>query len=209
MAVLPALGIGLYLIAAPMVCAQDAGPDLRKPHQANSIPDALYIPTPHDVVAKMLELAGVRKEDVVYDLGCGDGRIVVAAAKTYGCRAVGFDIDPLRVKDARENVKKNRLDALVRIEHKDVFEVDLRPATVVTLYLTPRYNARLLPQLERLRPGSRIVSHESGMRGIKPESVIQVVSPESGRKHTLYLWTAPFIKLGAFVPTSCSMYNGS
>ena len=100
-------------------------------------PDVIYVPTPQPVVDKMLELAKVKKSDVVYDLGCGDGRIVVTAAKKYGVKAVGFDIDPKRVKEAQENVKKNGVEDLVTIEQKDIFTLDLSPANVVTLYLLP------------------------------------------------------------------------
>ena len=148
----------------------------------------------HDVVAKMLELAAVDKRDVLYDLGCGDGRIVIAAAKRFGCRAAGFDIDPIRVEESRENVRKGNVGDLVRIEQQDIFKLDLRPASVVTLYLNPRFNARLVPQLEKLKPGSRIVSHEFGIQGVKPDKVVRVASEEDGRKHTIYLWTTPLRK---------------
>jgi precorrin-6B methylase 2 len=157
-------------------------------------PDVVFIPTPHDVVDAMLELARVRESDVVCDLGCGDGRVLVAAAKRYGCRAVGYDIDPLRIESARDNVRSNRVDKFVRIGQGDLFEADLSEASVVILYLTREYNQRLLPQLAQLKPGSRIVSHMFGIRGIKPEKVIQLVSREDGRKHALYLWTAPIEK---------------
>lgn len=108
-------------------------------------PDVIYVPTPYEVVEKMLEVAQVKKGDVVYDLGCGDGRIVVTAAKKYGVRAVGFDIDPERIKEARENVRKNGVEDLVRIEQKDIFTLDLSEATVVTLYLLPQLNVKLFP----------------------------------------------------------------
>jgi precorrin-6B methylase 2 len=155
------------------------------------LPDVVFVPTPHDVVEAMLELVRVQKSDVVYDLGCGDGRIVVAAAKKYGCRAVGCDIDPLRVDASRENVRRNGVEDLVKIELSDVFQADLREATVVTLYLTPRYNERLIPQLEQMKPGSRIVSHMFGLRGIKPERILRLQSKEDGKQHALFLWTTP------------------
>ena len=161
---------------------------------AAPIPDILFIPTPHDVVDRMLELARVTRGDLVYDLGCGDGRIVVAAARKYGCRAVGFDIDPRRVAESRENVRQNGVQGLVRIEERDLFGADLRQATVVVLYLSPKANIRLLPQLEKLAPGSRIVSHEFDIRGIKPDSVIELDSKEDHHKHTLFLWTTPLKK---------------
>ncbi len=160
----------------------------RPPHR---VPDVVYIPTPHDIVEKMLQLAAVGKDDVVYDLGCGDGRIVIAAARKYGCKAIGVDIDPLRVEQSRKNVATNNVGHLVTIEQRDLRTLDLRQATVVTLYLTPGYNTRLIPQLEKMKPGSRIVSHAFAMHPIKPDRTVTVTAKESGRKHTLYLWTVP------------------
>ena len=157
-------------------------------------PDVVYIPTPPDVVDMMLRLAEVTKDDVLYDLGCGDGRILVAAAKKYGCKAVGFDIDPQRVQESRENVKRNGLDELVTIEEKDVFTLDLRPATVIAIYLLPSLNVKLIPQLEKLGPGSRIVSHDFSMKGVKPDAVLTMESEEDSKEHTVYLWTTPLKK---------------
>ena len=154
-------------------------------------PDVIYVPTPQDIVDKMLELAQVKKTDLVYDLGCGDGRIVVTAAKKYGTKAVGFDIDPQRVKESRENVAKNNVEHLVKIEQKDIFTLDLSQVDVVTLYLLPSLNVKLIPQLEKLKPGSRIVSHDFDMEGVIPDKVI-TMTPEGGyREHTIYLWTTP------------------
>ena len=157
-------------------------------------PDVIYVPTPNDVVDMMLHLARVTKEDVLYDLGCGDGRIVVAAAKKYGCKAVGFDIDPERVQESLENVKKNRVGRLVTIEQKDIFTLDLRPASVITLYLLPSLNVKLIPQLDKLEPGCRIVSHDFDMRGVKPDAVLTMDSEETGAEHAIYLWTTPLKK---------------
>lgn len=157
-------------------------------------PDVIYVPTPDDVVEMMLHLARVSRKDVVYDLGCGDGRIVVAAAKKYGCKAFGFDIDPERIEESLENVKKNRVGRLVKIEEKDIFTLDLGPANVVTLYLLPGLNVRLIPQLEELRPGCRIVSHDFDMQGVKPDMVLEMESEEDGAEHTVYLWTTPLKK---------------
>jgi len=157
-------------------------------------PDVIFVPTPQDVVDKMLEMAKVQKGDLIYDLGCGDGRIVVTAARKYGCRAVGYDIDPLRVEESLENVEHNNVGHLVRIEQKDIFTLDLSRANVVTLYLLPELNVELIPQLEKLKPGSRIVSHDFDMEGVKPDEVIQIVSKEDGVKHEIYLWTAPLKK---------------
>jgi uncharacterized protein (TIGR03000 family) len=153
-----------------------------------------FVPTPPEVVDKMLELAGIKEGDVVYDLGCGDGRIVVAAAKKYGCKAFGFDLDPKRVKEARENVKKNGVEKLVTIEEKDLFKVDLKPASVVMMYLLPDVNDRLLPQLQMLKAGSRVVSHDFDLTGVKPKQTAQVESKTDGRSHKVYLWEAPLKK---------------
>jgi ribosomal protein L11 methylase PrmA len=153
-------------------------------------PDVIYVPTPQEVVDKMLELAQVKKDDVVYDLGCGDGRIVVTAAKKYGCKAVGFDIDSERIKESLENVKQNKVQDLVEIKKEDIFSLDLSQASVVTLYLLPNLNVKLIPQLKKMKDGSRIVSHSFDMRGVKPKEVIKVADKD-GREHTVYLWVTP------------------
>jgi uncharacterized protein (TIGR03000 family) len=157
--------------------------------------DVPFVPTPQDVVDKMLELAAVTEKDVVYDLGCGDGRIVVTAAKKYGCKAVGFDLDPERVKESRDNVKAAGVEKLVTIEKKDLFDVDLKPASVVTLFLLPDVNVKLIPQLEQLKPGSRILSHDFTIKGIEPTHTVKVTSKEDRRQHTLYVWIAPLKKM--------------
>lgn len=158
-------------------------------------PDVIFLPTPPRVVDKMLELAEVKKDDLLYDLGCGDGRIVVAAAKEYGCRCVGFDIAEERVRESLANVEMNGVADLVRIEQKDIFTLDLSEATVVTLYLLPRLNVRLIPQLEKLKPGSRIVSHDFDMKGVKPDKVVTVQGErEDYHDHTVYLWVTPLKK---------------
>jgi predicted RNA methylase len=136
-------------------------------------------------------MAGVTKKDVLYDLGCGDGRIVVMAAKKYGCRSTGFDIDPVRVRESLDNVKRNKIESLAAIRQQDVFKLDLSPASVITLYLLPALNVRLIPQLERLKPGSRIVSHDFDMEGVKPDKIVHITSNEDNVEHTIYLWTTP------------------
>jgi precorrin-6B methylase 2 len=150
-----------------------------------------YVVTPHDVVAQMLKLAGVRSDDVVYDLGCGDGRILIAAAQQYGCRAVGFDLDHLRVEEARANAEKHHVADRVTVELKDVLDVDLRGATVVTIYLGTELNRKLVPQLQQLPPGARIVSHNFGIEGVTPDKVIRMTSHEDHEEHLIYLWTCP------------------
>jgi SAM-dependent methyltransferase len=182
--------VGLLLVSAvqPQGVAQEK--EEAKPERT---PDVIFVPTPHEVVAKMLEMAKVTKDDLVYDLGCGDGRIVVAAAKKFGCKAVGFDIDPKRIAEAKERVKKNKVENLVTIEQKDIFELDLSKANVITLYLLPSLNVKLIPQLEKLKPGSRIVSHDFNMEGVEPDEKVEV-TPKDGRSHTVYLWTTPLKK---------------
>ncbi len=189
---------GLFLLAT-LVCpgmAQDtkAKQETKAREEKAPEPDVVYVPTPHDVVTKMLQLAGVTKKDVLYDLGCGDGRIVVMAAKKYGCKATGFDIDPVRVRESRENVKRYKVESLASIRQQDVFKLDLAPASVVTLYLLPALNVRLIPQLEKLKPGSRIVSHDFDMEGVKPDKIIHLTSNEDNVEHTIYLWTVPLKK---------------
>jgi predicted RNA methylase len=160
-------------------------------------PDVIFVPTPMEVVHKMLEMAEVKKGDVVYDLGCGDGRIVVEAAKKYGVKAVGFDIDPQRVKEAQARVKENKVEHLVTIKQEDIFTLDLTEASVVTLYLLPELNVRLMPQLEKLKKGSRIVSHDFDMKGAKPVQTVTVTSKEdddSETEHTVYKWVVPWDK---------------
>ncbi|HJS37262.1 MAG TPA: methyltransferase domain-containing protein [Burkholderiales bacterium] len=149
-------------------------------------PDVIYVPTPQSVVEDMLRLADVKKGDVLYDLGCGDGRIPVTAARKYGVRAVGIDIDPERIREASQNAKKNGVAKLVRFRQQDLFQTDLREATVVTLYLLPDLNLKLRPRLlEQLRPGTRIVSHQFDMGDWKPDKTL-----ETGGA-TVYLWTVP------------------
>jgi len=164
-----------------------------KPQESMKRPDVVYVPTPQEVVDRMLEMAQVTKDDLVYDLGCGDGRIVVTAAKKYECRAFGFDVDPRRIKESNENVEKNGVGDLVTIQQKDIFTLDLSDVDVVTLYLLPSLNVKLIPQLEKLKPGSRIVSHDFDMRGVKPDQIVEVTS-ENGADHTIYLWTTPLKK---------------
>ena len=157
-------------------------------------PDILFVPTPQEVVEKMLELAEVKKDDLVYDLGCGDGRIVVTAAKKYGCRGVGYDIDPDRVIESMENVKNNNVQKLVHIEQKDIFTLDLSEASVITLYLLSSLNVKLIPQLEKLKPGTRIVSHDFDMRGIVTPDRSITVTTDNNETHDIYLWIAPLKK---------------
>ena len=149
-------------------------------------PDVIYVPTPHDVVEDMLRLANVGKGDVLYDLGSGDGRIAIAAAKKYGIRAVGIDIDPERIKEATANAKKAGVEKLVTFRQEDLFKADFKDATVITLYLLPDLNVKLRPKLwAEMKPGTRIVSHQFDMGTWKPEKRLE----SNGR--TVYFWTIP------------------
>jgi SAM-dependent methyltransferase len=151
---------------------------------------APYVPTPQHVVERMLELAQVSSKDVVYDLGCGDGRIVITAAKKYGARGVGIDIDPERIKESQANAKAAGVEKLVTFKLDDALKADVSDATVVTLYLLSSSNAILRPMLtKQLKPGARIVSHAFSM-GDWPPLTTETVDDESGFKRTLYLWKA-------------------
>jgi uncharacterized protein (TIGR03000 family) len=163
--------------------------DLRNEKPDDATVRVIYVPTPEEVVAKMLELAKVTKDDVVYDLGCGDGRIVVTAARKYGARGVGVDLDPQRIKESLENVKKTKVEELVEIREGDALKVeDIGKATVVTLYMLPEFNLRLRPILEKnLKPGTRIVAHDYGIEGWKPmQGPIRFKGPD--REHYLFLY---------------------
>ena len=149
-------------------------------------PDVIFVPTPQEVVDAMLKLAKVTKNDVVYDLGSGDGRIPITAAKTYGARGVGIDIDPQRIREANENLKAAGVGDRVKFLNQDLFTTDISEATVVTLYLLPSLNLKVLPKLNKeLKPGTRIVSHAFDMGSAKPLDTLNV----NGR--TVYYWTIP------------------
>ena len=152
---------------------------------------SVFVSTPQDIVEKMLALAKVKKTDIVYDLGSGDGRIVITAAKTYGCRAVGFEIDEQLVKVSRKYVTEAGVGQLVTIEQQDLFTADLNRADVITLYLLPKQLEALVPQLMKLKPGTRIVSHQFGIPGIKLFDLAILTSEEDGEEHKIYSWTAP------------------
>jgi SAM-dependent methyltransferase len=156
-------------------------------------PEVPYVPTTDEAVQAMLKLAGVKKTDIVYDLGCGDGRIVIAAAKTYGARGVGIDIDPQRIREARENAQKAGVENLVRFEENDLFKADFREATVVTLFLLPTVNLRLRPKLlQDLKPGTRIVSNTFDMGDWTPEKVDTLGDVDDfSLSQKFYLWIVP------------------
>jgi len=181
----------LTIITFAVFAALSTSQASAKPPGPDRVPDVVFVPTPQHIVERMLEIAGVKKGDLHYDLGCGDGRMVVPSAKKYGVRSVGVDIDRERVRESRANVKANKVGHLVIIRHADIFEIDFSKADVVTLYLLPTLNVRLMPQLAKLKPGSRIVSYQFAMEGAKPDQEI-TITDDDGETHTVYLWTVPF-----------------
>jgi predicted O-methyltransferase YrrM len=174
----------LTLVAAPAAAQQAAQAPLRSP-------DVIFVPTPQEVVDAMLKLAKVGPNDVVYDLGSGDGRIPITAAKTYGARGVGIDIDPQRIREATENLKQAGVGDKVKFLNQDLFTTPIGEATVVTMYLLPTLNVKVLPKLNaELKPGTRVVSHAFDIEGYPPQQTINV----NGR--TVYMWTVPIKKAG-------------
>ncbi len=154
-------------------------------------PDVVYVGTPYDVAARMLKMAGIKRGDILYDLGCGDGRMLVLAAQKYGCQTFGFDIDAERVAAAQENARRNRVAHLVTVVQADLFTVDFSNADVLMLYLLPEINQKLLPKLKKLKPGSRLVFHNYDLEGIEADESISVTSNEDGADHTLFLYKTP------------------
>ena len=182
--------LGCYPVVAVLsvvvVAAQNGGPRRE--------PDVPYVPTTEAAVQAMLKLAEVKKTDVVYDLGCGDGRIVISAAKDLGARGVGIDINPVRIGEAKENARKAGVEKLVRFEENDLFEADIHEATVVTLFLLPQVNLKLRPKLLKdLKPGTRIVSNTFDMGDWKPEkeAIVPDTDDQSYLSHKLYFWIVP------------------
>ncbi|HYT54047.1 MAG TPA: methyltransferase domain-containing protein [Verrucomicrobiae bacterium] len=174
-------------IAVVVALVQSVGFDLNlvRAQEGKIVP---YVPTPQEVVERMLDLAQVKKGDVVYDLGSGDGRIVVTAAKKYGVKAIGFEIDPERIKESHENIKKAGVEKLVEIRQQDIRTVDLSPATVLTMYLLPEVNLMIRPNIwKQMKPGSRVVSHDFDMGDWKPLKT-ENIKDGSSWDHTLYLW---------------------
>src|SRR5215467_12566900 len=176
--------LGLALLGAILAAAQNA-----QPKKTLDVP---YVPTTEEAVDAMLKLAEVKKGDIVYDLGCGDGRIVIAAAKNYGARGVGIDIDPQRIAEANANAKRAGVENLVRFEENDLFDANIKDATVVTLFLLSSVNLKLRPKLlADLKPGTKIVSNTFDMGDWKPEREITVpnTDDDSFLSHRLYMWT--------------------
>lgn len=177
----------LFLLSGAAAGGQQAPAPRREP-------DVPYVPTTDQAVSAMLKLAGVKKNDIVYDLGCGDGRIVVAAARDFGARGVGIDINPVRIKEARANAAKAKVEPLVRFEENDLFQADFHEATVVTLFLLPAINLKLRPRLiEQLRPGTRVVSNTFDMGDWKADQEARVddADEDTGLSQRLFLWVVP------------------
>jgi len=176
----------LALFALSLMAIAHAGADFPE-----EIP---FVPTPIEVVDKMLELAEVKKGDVVYDLGSGDGRIVIRAAKKYGARAIGIEMDRLLLAKARKDAKAAGVSHLVEFRSEDAMKVDLSKATVVTLYMLPWFNEAMKPSFKKyLKPGARIVAHDFGIEGWDPDKTVKLLDPEKKtggliHYHTLYLW---------------------
>jgi len=185
-------GVCLVLVAgtvffamSPGILASGAATVAAEP-QSSLAP---YVPTPQDVVERMLTVAGVNKNDVVVDLGSGDGRLVVTAAKQFGARGIGVDIDPARISEGRANAKQAGVESLVEFRQQDALQADISQATVVTLYLLSSSNVKLRPRLlSQLKPGARIVSHQFGMGDWTPDKV-ETFTDSNGTSRTLYLWT--------------------
>jgi SAM-dependent methyltransferase len=156
-----------------------------QPSAPARMPDVVYVPTPENVVDEMLRVANVGPKDILYDLGSGDGRIPITAARRFGTRGLGIDIDPQRIREARANAKAAGVEDKVRFIEGDLFELDLSEATVITLYLLPALNLRLMPTLLKLKPGTRIMSHDFSMGDWMPDKLVRV-----GHKD-VYFWTVP------------------
>lgn len=153
--------------------------------------NAPFVTTSNVVVERMVELAGLKADDLVYDLGCGDGRIVITAALRKGCRGVGFDIDPRRVAEARENARRHAVDQRVEFVEQDIFTIDLSKADVAMMYLLPWMMDRLLPQFQQMKEGCRIVSHEFWLEGVEPDDVVELDNPERERTSSIYVYRTP------------------
>jgi SAM-dependent methyltransferase len=173
---LPHIAAAVLALLAPTIAAAEA-------------PDIGYLPTPQPAVEQMLKLAEVKPGELVYDLGCGDGRIVITAARRFGARGIGVEIDPALVRRSRTNVRRHRLGKRVTIKQADIFKIDFSDADVVALYLLPELNARLLPQLRKLKPGARIVSFEFDIPGVPPQRTIE--GSHDGAHYKIHKWVTP------------------
>ncbi len=178
----------LFVILVVVLCLSADGWQTKQP-------DVIFVPTPNRVVEEMLRVADIQENDLIYDLGCGDGRIIILAAQKVGSRGIGIDIDPQRVKESRKNASEAGVDHLVQFQEQDLFQADFSEATVVTLYLLPILNLQLRPKLlTELRPGTRVISHDFGMNEWIPDHKTVVVI--GGRHHWVYHWIVPANVIG-------------
>lgn len=185
----------LILIRAPL----DAEEHPEEPKWIQT-PDVVYVGTPYDVVSEMLRMAQINKDDLVFDLGCGDARMLVLATQKYGSHGIGYEIDPDMVRASRRNVEENNVADLVQIIQADIFTVDISEADVLPIYLLPEMNLQLVPQLETLKPGSRLVFHNYDLEGFVPDKRVEVISNEDNSIHRLWLYTTPLKRAQEKVP---------
>jgi SAM-dependent methyltransferase len=176
-------------LSLPMVFAADEAEPVFM-----QTPDVVYVGSPYDIVSQMLHMAGIKKDDLVVDLGCGDARMLVLAAQKYGTKGIGYEIDPVMVRESRKNAERNNVSDLVKIIQADIFTVDISKADVLPIYLLPEMNLKLVPQFETLKPGSRLVFHNYDLYGYIPDKKIEIISNEDNTKHTLWLYTTPLKK---------------
>lgn len=202
--ILLAAGFGVGAQTAPHAAPQQAAPPAATPAKPLRSPDVIYVPTPPDVVDAMLKVAKVRQGDVLYDLGSGDGRIPITAAQKFSVtRATGIEINPERIQEAEQNLKTAGVGDRVRFRNEDLFEANFSDATVITLYLLPALNVKLLPKLlKELKPGTRIVSHAFAMGDWKPEQTLDI----GGR--AVYFWTIPAQGTAAYAAASAAAGAG-
>lgn len=189
------MGVCLCLLSAGFFVAA-SGEETTQPKPTKRRPDVGFLATTQDVVDEILKQARVTKDDVVCDLGCGDGRFVITAAAKYGCRGVGYEIDPKLIAAGREKAQQLGVADKARIVEQDLFTVDLSQVTVVTLFLLPDLNRRLIPQLEKLPANARIISHEFEVPGLIADREVTFVSKQDDSEHLLYFYSLPLKKAG-------------
>lgn len=174
----------LSVISGIATKAQDSSKQTPKSH-------VVYVGTPYDVISIMLEMARIDKDDLIYDLGSGDGRMIILATQKYDCRGIGYEIDPVMVQASKANILRNRAEDRVQIVQADIFTVDLREASVIMLYMLPETNEKLLPQLDTMKPGSRIICHNYDLPGIVEDKTLTYLSNEDSTTHIMTLYTTP------------------
>jgi SAM-dependent methyltransferase len=179
--------VGMGIVSIAFLASNFQGSASTEIQISQREPDVVYIPTPYEVVDQILELAQVTKDDLIYDLGCGDGRIPITAAQRYGAKGVGIDIDPKRIEKAKENARRLKVSDRVEFLQQDLFTSNISKATVVTLYLLPELNVKLRPKLFRqLKPGTRVISHAFDMGDWKPDRVVRTRGGTA-----IYYWVIP------------------